>query len=133
MIAALLKRGEDVKLVYVHQGITRAEALIREREEIARLCQAGFVLAYHQHNEGTALDVDEIVRTVLERASSPINHAPTERPVVPSKPIPPKSPARSREKKCGLSEAEILAAPLYDAVVIATNKTTRLGDFLHLV
>jgi hypothetical protein len=82
VIAAFLNRGEDVKMVYVHERITRDDALIKEREEITRLCQAGFVLANHQYNEGAALDVDEIVRSVLDRASAPDRSLSTEHPVV---------------------------------------------------
>lgn len=32
-----------------------------------------------------------------------------------------------------MPESGILSRPLYDAVVVATNKVTRPGDFFHLV
>jgi hypothetical protein len=135
VIAEFLRRGEDVTVEYAYQGLTRGDALPRELEEINRLLAAGFRLANHQHNRGRDSSVEEIVEFVLSHGS--VTEAVQPEPSRPSTvretaaPLPILSSGKPQTH--GLPESSVLDRPLYDAVVVATNKTTRTGDFFHLV
>lgn len=135
VVAELLRRSEEVEVVYLHQGLTREDALTREHAEIARLLASGFALANHQYNNGKPSSVEGIIQSVLSRSSvigaaQPVSsHVPVIQQVVGALP----SRMAKVAHKQGLAESEILGQPLYDAVVVATNKTTRPGDFFHLV
>jgi hypothetical protein len=134
VLAELLRRGEEITVVYQHQGLTREDALNREREEINRLLASGFVLANHQHNNGGLSSVDELVRLVLSRSSIPgaAQPEPSRGPAV--KQIVQRLPSRTAINAQGgiLTESRILERPLYDVIVVATTKPTRPGDFFFL-
>jgi len=50
-VAELLKRGNEVRVRYLHMDLQRDQALTLERQEIERLVVAGVVLANCQHND----------------------------------------------------------------------------------
>ena len=66
-IAGLLRKGCTIDVVYPVKGVIRAEALARERAEIARLAARGVVLANLQHNPRKPSSAGEVVRAVLRR------------------------------------------------------------------
>lgn len=70
VVAELLRCGEDVWIVNLHEGLTRDEALRRELVEIKRLLKDGYVLANHQDNPQCPADVETIVRSVCSRGSA---------------------------------------------------------------
>ncbi len=137
VVAEFLKRGEKVEVVYRRQGMTRKEAQKLEREEISRLRSLGFMLANQQHNNGVSASVEEIVWAALARPSAsaskpfrpePSRVSPIEQAI---KPVPSRFvPDASRGS---LTESKILGQPFYNAVVVATGKTARPGDFFHLL
>jgi hypothetical protein len=63
VMRALMERGIIPQLHYVLKGVTRAVALQREREIIARLRAEGRLLANRHHNRGGA-SVDDILAAI---------------------------------------------------------------------
>jgi predicted GIY-YIG superfamily endonuclease len=136
VVAEFLKRGEEVSVVYAYEGLKRKEALTRELEEIKRLVGAGYRLANHQHNPDRHFTADEIVDFVLSKFSGTVANQPVPPRLTPAKdlarPFPSRTPRRDGERH-GRPEAEILASALYDAVVVATLKSTSPDAFFSLV
>jgi hypothetical protein len=66
VIAECLKRGLEVELKYLHENLTREDALTREREEIGRLLSSGFALS---NREGSTASVEQIVEAVVSRTA----------------------------------------------------------------
>jgi hypothetical protein len=129
-----LRRGEEVTVQYPQRGLTRENALTQEREEISRLLSLGHLLA-NQHHNIRSVTVEQIVEFVLSRVlhAEAAQPEPSRVPVVKeaAAPLPPRTLAKTHKR--GLPESDILKMPLYDAVVVATNKSTRPGDFFYLV
>jgi hypothetical protein len=99
------------------------------------LVASDFLLANHQHNIHRRHSVEEIVEFVLSRSS--VTEAGQPEPGRPSAvkeaaaPLPILTSVKPQTH--GLPESSVLDRPLYDVVVVATNKTTKPGDFFHLV
>ena len=53
VVAHYLRCGKNVSHRYLHENITRPEALVREIEEINRLVASGVALANIQHNQNS--------------------------------------------------------------------------------
>jgi len=70
VMAALLKRNHDIKLVYLHRGLVRSDALIEERKEIARLIARGFMLTNGQHNPSGSTDAKRILETIISSGAA---------------------------------------------------------------
>jgi hypothetical protein len=66
-MAALLIGGCSIHVVYVATDLTRADALLAEPKEIARLVDEGFALANIQHNPKRPKTPEEVTRAVFER------------------------------------------------------------------
>ena len=131
VVAELLDRREQVTVAYLYEKLTRDQALLLESQEIRRLLNAGHVLANEQQNDRPA-SVEEVVSFVLSRGSMKGAEQDDSAPEAQGMSV--SSPRKlAQSSKEHLREAEILSMSLYDAVVVATNKTTRPGDFFHLV
>jgi hypothetical protein len=66
-IATLLTGGCSIHVVYVATGLKRADALLAEPKEIAKLVDEGFTLANIQHNPKRPKTPEEVTRAVFER------------------------------------------------------------------
>jgi hypothetical protein len=64
-VAEFLKRGDEVRVWYLHMGLQREQALTCERQEIERLVAAGAVLANCQHNDGGPESAELVVNSVI--------------------------------------------------------------------
>ena len=71
VMAALLNRNHDIKLVYLHRDLVRSDALIEERKEIVRLIAGGFMLANRQHNRSGSSDANRILEAISSSADAP--------------------------------------------------------------
>jgi hypothetical protein len=67
VVAGLLRADCNVQVAYAATGMTRAEALIAETNEITRLVAEGFALANIQQNPNRPKAPDAVVSAVLER------------------------------------------------------------------
>lgn len=70
VVAELLRRGEDVRVWYLHTGSLREAALAFERQEIDRLLSFGMVLANIQHNKARPPSAKTVVRSLLLRTTT---------------------------------------------------------------
>jgi hypothetical protein len=71
VMAALLKRNDEIELVYLHRGLVRSDALIEERKEIARLIARGFMLTNRQHNRSGSIDAKRILEAIISSGAAP--------------------------------------------------------------
>jgi len=135
VIAEFLRRGDEITFKCPHENLPRKGALARERDEILRLVADNFLLANHQHNIHRRRSVEEIVEFVLSRSSvtKPVQPEPGRPSTVRETAAPLPILSSVKPQTHGLPETTVLNRPLYDVVVVATNKTTRPGDFFHLV
>ncbi len=69
VVAKLLEAGCDIRDIYTQSGLTRAQALTLERQEIENLVTAGAVLANIQHNTQRQTSPDEVVQIVLSQVT----------------------------------------------------------------
>ena len=67
VIAALIRAGCDVQVMYPASGLTRADALEQECAEIENLLALGFLLANIQHNSNRPSSHEPVVESVLAR------------------------------------------------------------------
>lgn len=67
VVAGLLKAGHEVSVFYSAKGLTRPEALVAERGNIARLVASGHALANIQHNPQRCCSAQQVIDAVLAR------------------------------------------------------------------
>jgi hypothetical protein len=70
-MACLLKRDIEVRRSRTKRHINRRQALIFEKEQIARLLAKGFMLANWQHNPYRHKDPSRAVRAILSKKLRP--------------------------------------------------------------
>ncbi len=66
-LAALLRAGCDLQVAYHSSGITRSDALVQERIEIAALLASGHVLVNIQHNPQRPKTPEQAIEPLLVR------------------------------------------------------------------
>ncbi|MEW6167727.1 MAG: hypothetical protein AB1651_08515 [Pseudomonadota bacterium] len=67
-IFALLRTGCDIQVQYSARDLTRAQALVKERTEIADLLSVGYTLLNIQHNPQRPKTAEQVIEPVLLRA-----------------------------------------------------------------
>lgn len=67
VIAALFRRGVDVRVRYTRKRLRRDEALAREKKRILRLASCGHVLANCRYNPFPPSSAKEVIRFVMKR------------------------------------------------------------------
>jgi hypothetical protein len=65
VIAKLLRKQKDIRYFQTKKPLTRAEALAREKRDIARLIRQGYLLTNWQQNPYRHLDASKAVRAIL--------------------------------------------------------------------
>jgi hypothetical protein len=65
IMAALLRRGVEIRLSCTRRPMNRRQALEREEADIVRLVARGFLLTNWQHNPHRHNDVRKAVRAIL--------------------------------------------------------------------
>src|SRR5205807_5598085 len=65
VIAKLLRKSKDIRYFQTRKPLTRAEALAREKKDIARLIRQGYLLTNWQQNPYRHLDAGKAVKAIL--------------------------------------------------------------------
>jgi hypothetical protein len=74
VIAALIQQGMEPAYSRTSELVTRPEALVLERKQLAQLLAKGFLLTNWQHNPHRHRDVGKAVRAILSKQLVPISN-----------------------------------------------------------